>query len=177
MDCEECKGRAQELLLDTLASYVSRVAEKLRAQGSVCGRMQIFLQTNLFQPHQPQAFPAGEVVLPTPTNFTPELVTAAAGVLERIWKPGFSWKKVGVMLLELGPEVAVQSAFDSAAPEVIDKRRRAMIALDAVNRLHGRATVRVASAAGPVPTLWKMRQAKLSPCYTTRWSDLPVAAA
>ena len=164
-------------LREPLASYVSRVAEKLRGQASVCGRMQIFLQTNPFQPHLPQLYHGGEAVLSTPTNFTPQLVSAAMGVLERIWRPGFKWKKVGVMLLELGPENAVQSAFDSLPPEQVEKRRRAMFALDAINRSFGRGSARVASAAGREPPVWKMRQFRLSPCYTTRWDEIAVVAA
>lgn len=164
-----------ESLREPLSSYVSRVAEKLRAQGSVCGRMQVFLQTNPFQPHQPQLYPAGETILTTPTNFTPDLVSAAQEVLTRIYRPGYYWKKVGVMLLELGPETSVQAAFDSPPPEAVDRRRRMMTALDAVNRVYGKASVRVASAAGRAPPDWKMRQANLSPRYTTRWEELPVA--
>lgn len=166
-----------EALREPLASYVSRVAEKLRAQGSVCGRMQVFLQTNPFQPHLPQLYPAGEVVISTPTNFTPELVAAAQGILGQIYRPGYSWKKVGVMLLELGSEQAVQTAFNSPPPEVADKRRRAMSAVDALNRVLGRASVRVASAAGREAPSWRMRQASLSPRYTTRWDELPVVQA
>ena len=166
-----------EELREPLASYVSRVAEKLRGQGSVCGRMQIFLQTNPFQPHLPQYFPADEVVLSMPTNFTPELVTAAMSVLERIWRPGYRWKRIGVMLLELGPEHAVQSSFDSPPPEDVEKRRRAMAAIDAVNRMLGRNAVRVASASGREPPVWKMRQSSVSPRYTTNWDEVAEVAA
>lgn len=164
-------------LIEPLASYVSRVAEKLRAQQCVAGRLQVFLETNPFQPSDPQLFPAGEVILLTPSNFTGALVTAAASVLRRIWRPGYRWKKVGVMLLEICAETCVQSAFDSPAPETVEKRRRAMAALDAVNRTFGRAALRVGSAAGSAPASWRMRQHSLSPRYTTRWEELPVVAA
>jgi DNA polymerase V len=51
-----------------------------------------------------------------------------------------------------------------------------MAAMDVINGTFGCGTVRVAFAGGKSP-MWKMRQAALSPCYTTRWKDLPVAAA
>lgn len=139
--------------------------------------MQIFLQTNPFQPHLPQYFPGGDATFSTPTNFSPEMVSAAMRVLERIWRPGYKWKRVGVLLLELGPENAVQSAFDSASPEKIEKRRRAMSAIDAVNLAWGRATVHLASAATREPPVWRMRQHNKSPRYTTRWDELPEVAA
>jgi len=90
--------------------------------------MQIFLHTNPFQAHLPQYYPASETTLSTPTNYTPELLTAAMRVLEKIWRPGYKWKKIGVMLMEIGPESAVQSAFDTLPPVEIEKRRRAMAA-------------------------------------------------
>lgn len=163
-------------LREPLATYVSRVAEKLRAQRSVCGRISVFLQTNPFQPQLPQLYPGGETVLATPSNFTPELVAAAQAVLTRIYRPGYLWKKVGVMLLDLGPEAEVQSAFDTPVPEIVSKRRKVMTALDELNRVFGRATVSVASAATREPPVWKMRQIRLSPRYTTCWQSLPVAS-
>jgi DNA polymerase V len=164
-------------LREPLGTYVSRVAEKLRSQGSVCGRMQIFLHTNPFQAHMPQYYPASETTLSTPTNYTSELLTAAMRVLEKIWRPGYKWKKIGVMLMEIGPESAVQSAFDTLPPVEVEKRRRAMAAFDAINKSFGRATVHVGTAAGREPSTWKMRQANKSPRYTTQWAEVPVAAA
>jgi DNA polymerase V len=80
------------------------------------------------------------------------------------------------MLLELGSEFAVQAAFDTPPPELIEKRRRAMAALDQINRSQGRATVRPASAAAHSPA-WKMRQNNKSQRWTTCWEELPSAAA
>ncbi len=81
------------------------------------------------------------------------------------------------MLLELGPEHAVQSAFDTLPPAQVEKRPRAMAAVDSANTLLGRATIRVASAAGREPPVWRMRQHNKSPRYTTRWDELPSAMA
>ena len=60
-----------EQLQEPLASYVSRVAEKLRSQGSVAGRIQVFLETNPFQPQEPQYANSAGLTLLTPSNFTP----------------------------------------------------------------------------------------------------------
>jgi len=51
-----------------------------------------------------------------------------------------------------------------------------MATMDRLNRDHGRATVRLGSA-GPTTPAWKMRQANLSPCYTTRWDALLTVSA
>jgi DNA polymerase V len=165
-----------EQLQEPLASYVSRVAEKLRGQGSVAGRIQVFLETNPFQPQEPQYSNSAGLTLLTPSSFTPDLVTAGMGLLQRIYRPGYRYKRVGVMLLDLGSEQVIQASFDEPPPELSEKRRRAMSALDTVNQSFGRGAVRVGSAAAPDPR-WKMRQTRLSPRWTTRWADLPVAAA
>ncbi len=163
-------------LREPLATYVSRVAEKLRGQASVCGRIQVWLETNPFQPHLPQYHKGGCALFLTATNYTPELVAAAMRILEGIYRPGYLYKRVGVMLLELGSEFAVQAAFDTPPPELIEKRRRAMAVLDQINRSHGRATVRTASAAAHSPA-WKMRQNSKSQRWTTCWEELPSAVA
>jgi DNA polymerase V len=165
-----------EQLQEPLASYVSRVAEKLRGQGSVAGRIQVFLETNPFQPQEPQYSNSAGLTLLTPSNFTPDLVTAGMGLLQRIYRAGYRYKRVGVMLLDLGSKQAIQASFDEPPPELSEKRRRAMSVLDSVNQGFGRGTVRVGSAAAPDPQ-WKMRQTRLSPRWTTRWADLPLAAA
>jgi DNA polymerase V len=164
-----------EGLREPLSTYVSRAAEKLRGQGAVCGRVAVFLQTNPFKPELPQLYPSGEAILSYPSNYTPELVHAAQEALERIYRPGYLWKKIGVMLLDIGSAGGVQMAFDSPSPEEDARRRRAMAAVDGINRQFGRATVRLGSAARPEAAVWRMRQSNLSPCYTTRWADLPVA--
>jgi DNA polymerase V len=56
-----------------------------------------------------------------------------------------------------------------------DGPERLMKAMDAINSRYGRDTVSVFSASSPRP--WAMRREMMSPCYTTRWSDLPVAYA
>lgn len=57
-----------------------------------------------------------------------------------------------------------------------------MAAMDRINRDHGRGAIRIGSAAAfelmPGRTVsWKGRCERRSPRYTTRWEDLPVAAA
>lgn len=163
-------------LREPLAVYVSRVAEKLREQRSVCGHIRVSLETNPFAPGEPQYHPSVGCDLSTPTNYTPELSTLATQLLQTIYRTGYRYKRVGVMLLEIVPEAGVQMSFDGPSPEVSEKRRAAMAAMDSINRVHGRGTVRLASAGSKTPE-WRMRQALTSPCYTTRWADLPVAAA
>ena len=157
-------------LLEPLASYVSIVAEKLRAQKLAAGHMQVFLETN---PHSEsrQYSPAIGRSLDMATNYTPDLSTVAAELLRAIHRPGYRFRKVGVLVSNLRPEKEIQSSFDAPKPEVVARRQKLMATLDRVNRDCGRGTVRLGSAGDHSPR-WGMRQEHLSPCYTTRWAEL-----
>lgn len=55
-------------------------------------------------------------------------------------------------------------------------RTKLMMAMDALNGRYGRGTVHVGSAARQrAPSDWSMRQERLTPQYTTKWSDMPTA--
>jgi hypothetical protein len=88
---------------EPLSAYLSRVAEKLRAQRQLAGFLQVFLETN---PHGggPQYCPATGCALPMPSNDSGHLAGIAAGLLRRIHRPGFSFRKVGVLASDLGPD-------------------------------------------------------------------------
>ncbi len=159
-----------EELREPLATYVSVVAEKLRAQKLVAGHVQVFLETN---PHteERQYNPGLGHTLDMASNFTPELSALAAGLLKRIHRPGYRFRKVGVLMSDLCAEGEVQSSFDGPSPASIARREKLMATLDEVNRTRGRGAVRLGSAGGSAPA-WGMRQALLSRCYTTRWTEL-----
>lgn len=94
-----------------------------------------------------------------------------------IYKPGFELSKAGVMLLDLVPGKVSQCEFDFYTTDARD-RGKLMAAMDAINDRFGRSAVHVGSAIGAcVERDWSMRQERLTPQYTTEFSDLPVARA
>jgi DNA polymerase V len=163
-----------EELLEPLAAYVSTIGEKLRSQQLVAGHIHVFLETN---PHNEgrQYNPGIGHTLAMASNFTPQLSSIAAGLLQSIHRRGYPFRKVGVIVSDLQPANAVQSCFDAPSPENLARQQKLMAALDGVNRACGRGTVRLGSAGAATPT-WRMRQSHLSPCYTTRWAELLTAA-
>ena len=66
------------------------------------------------------------------------------------------------------------SLFRPIDPEAEEKQRRLMEAVDKLNLLGGRGTVRPASMG--FNQKWQMRQDRKSPCYTTRLEDVPRAS-
>ena len=90
-----------EDVMEALACYVARASEKVRAQGSVASAMQVFLMTNPRRPDEPQHCPAWTATLLEPTAYTPVLIATARAMLQRIFLPGYRYRKVGVQLLDL----------------------------------------------------------------------------
>jgi DNA polymerase V len=156
---------------EALVQFVGRAAEKLRRQQLMAGQVMVFVTTNRFSASRPFYANSATVKLPYPTDFTPDLVEAAAHLIERLYRPGFHYQKCGVMLLDLSPVTRVQAdLFDTR-----DRAREAwlMRALDSLNTDYGARTVRVGNVGGKRPA-WAMRQAFRSPRYTTNWRELPV---
>jgi DNA polymerase V len=156
---------------DALVSFVGRAGEKLRRQGLIAGQVMVFVTTNRFSASRPFYANSATVRLPSPTDFTPDLVEAAMQLLEKLYRPGFHYQKCGVMLLDLSPVTQVQADLFDAR----DRAREAwlMQALDSLNTDYGARTVRVGNVGGEQPA-WAMRQAFRSPHYTTCWRELPV---
>ncbi len=132
------------------------------------------IRTNPFKPTSPQYQRTVTVPLASPTADTLDLVAVAAGVLEQIYRPGLAYHKAGVMLSELRAASARQCGlFDDTAQD--ERRQAAMHAMDAINRKWGRGTLRAATAGRKQS--WQMRRERLSPAYTTSWTDLPIVLA
>lgn len=159
-------------LEEAVAAYISRAAEKLRRQRHVAGVILVLLQTNSFKPDEPQYHPSITLPLILPTADTRELVRVAILGLHRIFREGYAYKKAGVMLMELVPAASQRQSDLFAAPISPEKSLKLMATMDALNARLGRGTLRL--AAEGVEQHWKMKRGRMSPCYTTRWADLPV---
>lgn len=161
-------------LREAVASYIAKAAEKLRAQDSLAGAIQVYIRTNPFKPKEPQYQRAVTLPLPEPTADTRVLSRFAISILKGIYRPGYAYQKAGVMLTDLQPrKLRQQSLF---AHEAGDERAQSVMkAMDSINAKWGRGTVRI-SAEG-LNKAWQMRRGRLSPAYTTSWLYLPVAKA
>jgi len=167
--------RTIEAMREALAVYVTRAAERLRRAGLTTSGVTVWAQTNTFIEGEPQYANSAFGALSAPTAHTGAILTAALGVLERIFRPGYRYKKVGVMLSGLEPAGCRQLSLLAAAPGTDPKAERLMAALDKANARWGRDALRL--AAGGIEQPWKMKQAARSPRYSTCWAELPVAKA
>ncbi|WP_053220746.1 DUF4113 domain-containing protein [Methylobacterium indicum] len=84
------------------------------------------------------------VKLTIATADTSRLIRAALRGLRRICRPGFQYKKTGILFLDLAPAAAVQgSLFLRPDPP---ERVRLMAIVDQLNARHGRDRVRFAAS-------------------------------
>ena len=90
-------------LSEAVTTYISRAAEKLRSQHSIASSVSVFIATNRFKPEKPQYSNSLMLSLPGPTSSTPILIRQALRCLRKIYKPGYEYKKAGVMLTEIIP--------------------------------------------------------------------------
>ena len=159
-------------LEEAVSAYVQRAGEKLRRKGLVAGAVQVFLETNRFQPG-PQYAGSRCRALPAPTADTLALHGPALEILRDIHKPGYRYQKAGVILLDLSPVTGRQLSFLEPHGEEKTRRDRLMRVMDRINTVHGRGTLTLA-ASGLGKKEWHMRQERRSPSYTTSWAELPV---
>lgn len=163
-------------LIEAISEFASRAAEKLRRQSGLAGQILVFAHTSPFRPG-PKFSKSIVVPLRRPTADSRLLVQSAVAGIRQIYQPGYRLAKAGVMLMDLMPDTTSQGEFDFDAPEGRD-RGKLMVAMDAINERFGRGAIHVGSAARQgVATDWGMRQERLTPQYTTKWCDLPVARA
>ena len=158
-------------LRETLAAYVTRAAEKLRQAGLQATGMTVFLHTPPFGRGEWYSNRNGARI--EATSDTLALIGEALRLFRPIWRPGLSYAKTGVMLLDLVDEASRPAdLFPTRDPA---RAKRVMGALDAINARFGRDTIRPLAAG--IERSWKPRAMRLSPRYTTRIDEVLVASS
>ena len=151
-----------EELREAVAVYMSKAAERLRRFRLAAGVVTVFINTSRFDPG-PQYSNSATFELAYSTDATDELSAWAIEGLEQIYRPGYRYKKAGVMLHRLAP--AEQLSARLFGDERFEKARRVMRAVDEINARHGLGTVRfgVARPGG----MWETKFLRRSRRYTT----------
>ncbi len=153
---------------EALANYAAACAAKLRKQQSCGGTLHIFIQTNIHRTLDKQYSRSITLQLPVPTNSSIEIIKHAFKGLDIIFKPGYNYKKTGVMVTDIVQDKAVQSSFF----DTVNRQRdaRIMKTVDLMNNRFGKDAVKLATQG--FSKKWKLRQERLSPCYTTNLAQV-----
>lgn len=159
-------------LREPVVTHATRASEKLRQDGSVTQAVMVFVQTNRFREQDPQYTGSQVVPLETPTQNSQRIISAAVAGLNAIYRPGYQYKKAGVMLCDLSPVGSGQSDLFAVGDD--DRSQRLMQTLDKMNQKMGRDTVFFAGQG--IKKRWNMRRDMKSPAYTTQFDQLPTVS-
>ena len=156
-----------EELKERVSSFAVSCAEKLRKQKSCCNSLVVFIQTNSHRKKMPQYSQSITIKLSFPSNSSIEIAKFANLALEKIFKKGFHYKKAGVIVQDFNPEnISQTSLFENRNLKHIPL----MQVIDKLNTAYGQQKIRLASQ--DLKHVWKMKQEKLSPQYTTKLLDI-----
>ncbi|HKC66305.1 MAG TPA: Y-family DNA polymerase [Pyrinomonadaceae bacterium] len=149
-------------LREAVSSYTFRAAERLRRSRLTASVVTVFISTNRFSP-DPQYSNARTYELAQATDTTEELLEWALKGLAEIFRPGYRYKKAGVMFNRLVPVEQLSKRLYNDAK--FERSRRLMSAIDQINARYGRDTIRFGVAR--LESKWKTKFLKRSPRYTT----------
>ena len=159
--------RTFEQLKERIVTFSVTCSEKLRKQKSCCNSVMVFVHTNFFREDLPQYSKSIVVKIPYSTNSSIEIAKFACKGLEQIFRDGFTYKKAGVIILDIVPEMPQQlSIFENSNP----RHKTLMETIDRINCEIGNHKLMLASQ--DLGRRWKMKQERLSPRYTTRIDEI-----
>lgn len=165
-----------DAMLQAVRSHAAKAGEKLRRHGVVAPRVCVFMHTSPFDPGQPYSASTSATFV-EPTADSLEIAGVASAVARKLWRDGFAYVKVGLIFDDvIAPEDATTSFLMDGERE---RRERLMTALDEVNGRFGPGALRLGGAYGAARRErkpgWALKADLMSPRYTTRWEDMPVA--
>ena len=153
-----------------IASLSAKATLRLRQSGLTARGARLSLSTSRFKPNYQQLNRYQTFLTPTAdTGIIAQQLVSALGIAHN---SRASWHRADVLLYDLQPQGTLQAdLFGEVNVSVSSQSNHRMQALDAINRRYGSNTIRI--AAEDLSKTWQPKRHLSSPCYTTRWTDLP----
>ena len=151
---------------ERISTFATSCAEKLRIQNSYCTSLLVFIRSDPFK-NREQYNNSCVVNLDNASNSSITISKQAIYGLRKIFKPGISYKKAGVLVLGLKPKENHQ--LNIFQPNIV-KHDSLMKAIDVINYRHGSNRIKLANQ--DLNRVWKMKQKNLSPRFTTVLEDI-----
>ena len=153
-----------------LTHFVQNAVNRLWEYKQATSAITVYLSTNSFRKNITQRSVSVSVELETTNNLI-QLNAAAQRGLEQIFKSGFEYHKVGVLLHDfISVKNIPATLFETESS--IQASQELMGAVKKINQRFGRYTVASASVSGSSD--WKARSKSRSPAFTTCWNELPL---
>lgn len=157
-----------EEIKERISTFAVSCAEKLRKDNLYCNSIFVFIRTNKHRSDLPQTATSTFVKLPYPTNSNIELSKFATNAFKQIFKEGYHYKRAGVIVSDIVNGNSRQlNLFEESNP----KHKALMKTIDKLNQNLGQKK-KIRLASQDLNRVWKMKQEKLSPNYTTCLSDI-----
>lgn len=155
-------------LEEAAADYCLEAVLKLRKQRGAAKAIGVALMTNRFRDDLPQSFETVSYPLKPPSAFAPELARLAIKGVNALFRCGYKYQKVMIILSALERE-------DRGQPDLFaedrSRERSLMECFDKINGKYGSHTLFI--GAQGIAKRWGMKRGFLSPRYTTSWADIP----
>ena len=155
-------------LSEAVSNFASSCAHKLRKQKSCCNLITVFIHTNFHRRDLPQYSNSTTIQLPVASNSSFELIEYSKKALASIFVEGYRYKKAGVIINGIVPELPLQPAFFDSTNR--NQHKLILKELDKINLRYGKNTLRSAAQGGRKKE-WRLRQERLSPSYTTNLDE------
>jgi DNA polymerase V len=168
-----------------LAEYTQQAVAKMRAEGTVCRIVSVYLMTVPAYRHEDKEkeyINGADMQLREPSCYLPDILTAAVRLMRSVYRNGYEYRKIMVNLLALEKNTELQrELFEPENTAGREKNNALMAVCDRINARYGRSCLHTGLrnrtydiTSEGTEADWIMSRAFLSPAYTTRLSDLPV---
>ena len=157
-------------LSDRVSDFAGKCAEKLRHDGTAAGTVGVFIHTNRFRDDLAQYYPNASVRLDVPANSTPEIVGAALKALRMVFRPGFEYKRAGVVVVDIVDADSIQQNLFEFDSDSRDRDDRISKVMDMVNT-SGKNIIHLGTQRGG-HYAEGIRREHCSGLYTTSWNEL-----
>ena len=154
------------ILYEAISYYSELAVEKLRLQECTTNSIAVSLESLGSGGH----YGKNASVEIVPTDYLPDIISAARALLKKLYFSGFEYWRTTIFLFGIEPITGRQmNFFDGDNRKKLDLSEK----IDDINSKYGQHTVH--PCGSEFREDWGMRRAYLSPCYTTRIEDFPVA--
>jgi DNA polymerase V len=146
-------------LKEAAALFMSMAAESLRSHNLIAGVAGVFFHTNRFNDDPKYSNSLNDALI-EPTSYTPALIAHVHRLLDIMFRDGFRYQKLGVILTDLAEAKEMQLTF-SYDEKALGKHNAMMSVLDKLNAKY-RENHLVMLAAEGVDHGWQSKQEHLS---------------
>lgn len=154
------------ILNEAISYYAELAVEKLRSQECTTNSVTVSLESS--ESEGPKR--RHSTIEIAPTDYLPDIISAARLLLKKLYSSGLKYWRTTIFLFGIEPVTGRQiNFFYGDNRKKIDLSNR----VDEINCKFGQHTVH--PCGSEFREDWGMLRAYLSPCYTTRIKDFPVA--